>query len=236
MTIETHPDEVLKAIIAKGNRSDKVEKLQKLHELCSQEYSRNSQGGRDLSIANMARIADSHGLFKARTIYNKASEDYSALIKAWETYNGPKHSKLIKVQQRASEDKYAYLKKIEDPAIRSLCQMAIAERDKLRKELNLLKSNYVVPIDNRPLGAEIVKGSTNVAIIETAAQLTDSERTALTEAIDSKWLAQHKLRLGDTGEIIDERERFIFKPGFATAIGKVLGRKNTKPVLEAKRV
>lgn len=235
MTIETHPDEVLKAIIAKGNRSDKVEKLQKLHELCSQEYSRNSQGGRDLSIANMARIAESHGLFKARTIYNKASEDYSALIKAWETYNGPKLSKLIKVQH-TSQDKYAFLKKIEDPAIRSLCQMAMIERDKIRAELNMLKSVYVATIDNRTLGAAIAKGSTNVAIIETAAQLTDSERTALTEAIDSKWLAQHKLRLGDTGEIMDERGRFIFKPGFATAIGKVLGRKNAKPALEAKLV
>jgi predicted DNA binding protein len=236
MTVELHPDEVLKAILAKGNRSDKVEKLQKLHELCSKEYSGSSQGARDLSIANMARIADSHGLFKARTIYNKPSEDYAALIKAWETYNGPKLSSLVKVQRSASEDKYAYLKKIEDPAIRSLCQMAIAERDKLRNELNLLKSTYVAKIDNRPLGAEIVKGSTNVAIIETAAQLTDSERTALTEAIDSKCLAQHKLRLGDTGEIIDERGRFVFKPGFATAIAKVLGRKNTKPALEVKPV
>jgi hypothetical protein len=150
MTTETHPDEVLKAFMAKGNRSDKVEKLQKLHELCSQEYSRNSQGARDLSIANMARMAESHGLFKARTIYNKPSEDYSALIKAWETYNGPKLSKLIKVQH-TSQDKYAFLKKIEDPAIRSLCQMAMIERDKIRAELNMLKSVYVAPIDNRPL-------------------------------------------------------------------------------------
>lgn len=235
MTTGTHPDEVLKAIIAKGNRSDKVVKLQKLHELCSQEYSRNSQGGRDLSIANMARIAETHRLFKARTIYNKPSEDYSALIKAWETYNGPKLSKLIKVQH-TSQDKYAFLKKIEDPAIRSLCHMAMIERDKLRQELNMLKSTYVAPIDNRPLGAEIVKGSKDVVVIEAAAQLTDSERRALTDAIDAKSLAQHKLSLGDTGEIKDAQGRFIFNPGFATGIAKVLGRKNATPVLEAKRV
>lgn len=235
MTSGTHPDEVLKAILAKGNRRDKVEKLTKLHELCSQEYSRNSQGARDLSIANMARLAESHGLFKSRTIYNKPSEDYSALIKAWATYNGPKLSKLIKVQL-TSQHKYAFLKKIEDPAIRSICHMSMIERDKIRDELNMLKSVYVATIDNRTLGAEIAKGSTNVAIIETAAQLTDSERTALTEAIDSKKLAQHKLRLGDTGEVLDERGRFIFKPGFATAIDKVLGRKKASPVLEAKRL
>ena len=71
MTTDVHPDEVLKAILDKGNRRDKEEKLRKIHELCSLEYSRHSQGARDLSIANMARVAESHGLFKARTIYNK---------------------------------------------------------------------------------------------------------------------------------------------------------------------
>lgn len=152
MTTDVHPDEVLKAILDKGNRRDKEEKLRKIHELCSLEYSRHSQGARDLSIANMARVAESHGLFKARTIYNKQSEDYAALIKAWEAYNGPKPSKAVKAQL-APADKHAFLKKIEDPAVRSLCQMAIIERDKIRAELNMLKSVTVVPIDMRPLGS-----------------------------------------------------------------------------------
>ncbi|MDA8256805.1 MAG: gamma-mobile-trio protein GmtX [Betaproteobacteria bacterium] len=237
VVVSIHPDEVLKAILAKGNRRDKEEKLRKLHELCSLEYSRNSQGARDLSIANMARIAESHSLFKARTIYNKQSEDYAALIRAWESYNGPKPSKAIK-DQFVPTDKHAFLKKIEDPAIRSVCQMAIIERDKIRAELNMLKSVTVVPIDMRPLGAEIAKGATNVALIEPAAQLTDSERNALTAAIDPKSLAQLKLRIGDTGEIVDERGRFVFNPGFATAISKILGKSNDMPmpVVKSKRV
>lgn len=217
-----HPEEVLNAILAKGNRRDKEEKLRKLYQLCSNEYSRHSQEARDLSIANMARTAESHGLFKARTIYNKQSEDYVALIRAWDAYNGPKASKLIKKQLMPVE-KYAFLKKIDDPAIRSLCYMGLIERDKLRVELNMLKSITVVPIDMRPLGAEIAKGSTNVAIIEPVALLTDSERKALTAAIDPKNLAQRKWRLGDTGEVLDDRERFIFNPGFATAVTKILG-------------
>ena len=233
MTTDVHPDEVLKAILDKGNRRDKGEKLRKIHELCSLEYSRHSQGARDLSIANMARVAESHGLFKARTIYNKQSEDYAALIKAWEAYNGPKPWKAVKAQL-APADKHAFPKKIEDPAVRSLCQMAIIERDKIRAELNMLKSVTVVPIDMRPLGAEIAKGSTNVAIIEPAAQLTDSERNALAAAIDPKSLAQQKLRIGDTGEIVDERGRFVFNPGFATAIAKILGRSDRTPMLEVK--
>lgn len=232
MTINiVHPDQVLKAILDKGNRRDKEAKLRKLHELCSIEYSRHSQGARDLSIANMARVAESHGLFKARTIYNTQSEDYALLIKAWEAYNGPKESKVIK-EQLSSPEKHAFLKKIEDPAIRSLCQMALIERDKLRTELNMLKSQTQVIVDMRPLGAEIVKGGA-VAVIEMAAQLNDSERRALTAAIDPKALAQRNWRVGDTGEILDERDRFIFNPGFATAIAKVLGRTAT-PAVEVK--
>lgn len=224
-TSVVHPDEVLKALLAKGNRRDKVEKLRKLHELCALEYSRHSHGARDLSLANMAKVAESHGLFKVRTIYNRQSADYAALINAWEAYNGPKESKLIK-KKTVSADKHAFLKKIEDPAIRSLCQMALIERDKIRAELNLLKSKTVVPIDMRPLGAEIAKGSGNVAVIETAARLTDSERNALVAAIDPKTLSLRKWRLGDTGEVLDERDRFVFMPGFATAIAKILGKKN----------
>lgn len=227
MTTTEHPDEVLKAILAKGNRSDKDNKLRKLHELCSLEYSRHSQGARDLSIANMARVAESHGLFKARTIYNKQSNDYSALIKAWEAYNGPKESKLVK-EQTAPAGKHAFLKKIDDPAIRTLCHMALIERDKIRAELNMLKSQTQVIVDMRPLGAEIAKGASNVAVIEMAAQLTDSERNALIAAIDTKALAQRKWRIGDTGEILDQHDRFIFFPGFTTAIAKILGQAKRK--------
>lgn len=218
-----HPDEVLEALLAKGCRRDKEEKLRKLHELCAVEFQRHSQGARDLSLANMSRIAECHGLFKARTIYNRQSEDYAYLIKAWEMHNGPKKAKQLKEETVASE-KYAFLKKIEDPAIRGMCHMAIIERDKLRAELNLVKSQTGIVVDMRPLGAEISKGTTNVAVIEPAAQLTDSERNALNLSIDQIVLAQRKWRLGETGEILDERDRFVFHPGFATGIAKILGR------------
>lgn len=231
MTNETflHPDEVLKAILAKGNRKDKEDKLRKLHELCSLEYNRHSQGARNLSLSNMARLAESHGLFKARVIYNAQSEDYASLIKAWDAYNGPKQSKVVKTQL-TSPGKYAFLKKIEDPAIRGLCQMALIERDKLRAELNMLKAKTQVIVDMRPLGATIEKGSTNIAVIQPAAQLTDSERNALGAAIDPTILAQRKWRIGDAGEILDERGRFVFNPGFATGIVRILRGANMSPL------
>jgi len=229
-----HPDEVLKAILAKGNRKDKEAKLRKLHELCALEYNRHSQGARDLSLGNISRVAESHGLFKARTIYNAQSEDYASLIKAWAAYNGPKQSKVIK-EQFAPADKHAFLKKIDDPAIRSLCHMALIERDKIRAELNMLKSKTELIINMRPLGAEIAKGSSNFAVIEMAAQLTDSERSALTAAIDPETLGPRGWLIGETGEIAlkDDPTRFIFNPGFATGIARILG-KSSPALLDVK--
>lgn len=229
VAVSVHPDEVLAAILAKGgHRKDKQGRLRKLHELCAAEYNRHSQGARDLSLGNIARIAESHGLFKARVIYNTQSEDYAALIRAWEFYNGPKKSKVIR-EQLAPPDKLAFLKKIEDPAIRSLCHMALVERDKIRAELNLLKSKTEVIINMRPLGAEIAKGSSNIAVIEMAAQLTDSERNALEAAIDPKNLSPRGWTIGDAGEVNDKQGRFVFFPGFATAVAKVLGKTDLKP-------
>lgn len=217
-----HPNVVLKALLEKKCRRDKVETLQKLHELCSIEFSRRAPAARDLSAANMARVAESHGLFKARTIYNKQSEDYVALIQAWEAYSGPIASKIEKAPPR-SEEKHSFLKKIDDPVVRNLCQIALLERDRLKEEVNMLKGTSVWTIDMRPLGANIDHSSENMAVIEMAAQLTDSERNALTAAIDPAFISRRKWQLGELGEILDERGRCIFRPGFASAIEKILG-------------
>lgn len=224
VTTDLHPDEVLKALLAKQSRRDKVEKLGKLHDLCAVEYGRHSHGARDLSLANMSKVAESNGLFKARTIYNSQSVDYASLIKAWEAYNGPKQSRPMK-EAVAGREKYAFLKKIEDPAVRSLCQIAFAERDKLKAELNLLKSKTVITIDMRPLGSHERSGSLEIAGTEPTIELTDSEQKALSAAINPAALALKGWRLGDTGEVIDERRRFVFNPGFATGIAKILAQK-----------
>lgn len=222
-----HPDEVLKALLEKGHRSDKESKLCKLHELCLAEYNRYNQGSRDLSIANMARIAESHKLFKQKTIWNAQSADYVTLIKAWDAYNGPKPSQVVKRQNKHS-DKYAFLESIQDPAVRSICQIALGERDKLRAELNMLKAATVWPIDMRPRE----KGTANCSVNE-AEKLTDSERNALTHAIDARTLGGRNWHATDTGAVIDERGRPVYDPGYITGISKVLGFGNTLRTIES---
>lgn len=216
-----HPDVVLKSLIDKGCRSDKAGKLKKLHELCFLEYKRHSQGARDLSIANIARIAESHGLFRARTIYNSQSDDYASLIRAWSAYNGPKASNVTKAQSTPT-GKNDFLKAISDPALRTLCQIAFSERDKLRAELNMLKAKTKLIVDMRPKSRSVIENSDTVVEEASKFSFTNSERSALVKAVDPKVLAEKGWRLGEAGEVIDSRGRFIFHPGFATAIGKIL--------------
>ncbi|MBA5639478.1 alpha/beta hydrolase [Duganella sp. LX20W] len=222
--LNNHPDEVLKRLLDKSLRADKAEKLRRLHSLCEKEFERHSSGARDFSLANMSKVAESAGLFRARTIYNAQSVDYANLVKAWEAHNGTTNTRKNNKVVEPLKDKYDFLAKIEDQALRSLCRIAFSERDKLKAELNLLKSQTVVTVDMRPIGmhtrTSYVTADSNVKAIE----LSDSEHKALSAAIDPATLARKGWSIGEAGEIIDERRRFVFNPGFATGLAKLLSK------------
>lgn len=156
---------------------------------------------------------------KGRALYNAPSADYRALIEAWAAYAGPPTPKPIKTL--ASHD---YLMRIKDPAIRAIMQAIVAERDKLKAQLNTLKANTHVTVDRHPLGATVsAAAGAPVAVVELVAQLTPTEREALQKAVSASFLDERGLKEGSHGEIVNERERTMFEVGFARAIRKVLG-------------
>lgn len=214
---DLHPDALLTSLLDKGGRSDRLANLAKLHELCRKQH---ATGPRDFSLAAIGRLAEAEGILKGRALYNKQSADYRALINAWAAYSGPAMPKPPK--KLASHD---FLMRIEDPAIRSIVQAAIAERDKLRAQLNLLKAKTHLTIDRRPLGATIsvAPGTQPMAVFALSAQLTPSEREALQKSVSASYLEERSLKEGSHGEIVNERGRTVFEVGFARAIRKVLG-------------
>lgn len=115
--------------------------------------------------------------------------------------------------------------RIEDPAIRSIMQAIIVERDKLKAQLNTLKANTHVTVDRRPVGATVsaAVGRNPVTLLALSAQLTPSEREALQKAISHDYLEERGLREGTHGEIVSTRGQTVFEVGFARAIRKVLG-------------
>jgi hypothetical protein len=214
---DIHPDAVLESLLAKGGRSNRRANLTKMHELCRKQH---EAGSRDFSLPAIGRLAEAEGIMKGRALYNAQSADYKALIEAWGAYAGPPAPKPPKTL--ASHE---YLMRIEDPAIRSIMQAIIAERDKLKAQLNVLKANAQVTVDRRPLGATVAAapGSQPVAVLAMAAQLTASEREALQKAVSADYLEERGLREGSHGEIVNDRGRTVFEVGFARAIRKVLG-------------
>ena len=213
---DIHPDAVLESLLAKGGRSNRRANLAKMHELCRTQH---EAGSRDFSLPGIGRLAEAEGIMKGRALYNAQSADYKALIEAWAAYAGPPAPKPPKTL--ASHE---YLMRIEDPAIRSIMQAIIAERDKLKAQLNVLKANTQVTVDRRPLGAAITAApeAQPVTVLAMAAQFTPSEREALRKAVSADYLDERGLREGSHGEIVNERGRTVFEVGFARAIRKVL--------------
>jgi len=217
-----HPDEVLSAMLEKGPRSQKAANLKALHEICAAQHALKNQAVRDFSLSAIGRACEEKRIFKARVLYNAASEDYVTLIKAWAAFSGTASIKPPK-KEIAPPAGHAYLMRIEDPAVRSIMQSIIVERDKLKAQVTLLKSKSQVVVNQRPLGATIAPRDEVVPVIETGAQLTDSERDALYQAISKDFLLNQGWVLGQDGEIATASGRPLFQPGYATAIQKIIG-------------
>lgn len=214
-----HPDVVFEAILAKGHRSQKVKSLKQLHHICSQYYQSQRTQLRDFSIPSIGRICEDQGLFKARMLYNKQSSDYVDLISAWAAYSGPHSVKAPKEPKSLETDEY--LLRIEDPAIRRIVQAKFSELNKVKAQLNLLKSNTKIIINQQPLGASISAESPGTPVLMINARLTDSERNALAKAISKKFLEEQGWEEGSHGQI-KHGSRTLFDVGFTLAIRKVL--------------
>lgn len=214
---DIHPDAVLASLLNKGGRSNRRGNLAKMHELCRRHH---AVGSRDFSLSAIGRLAEAEGILKGRALYNAPSADYRALIEAWAAYAGPAAPKPAKTL--ASHE---YLMRIEDPAIRSIMQSIIAERDKLKAQVNVLKANSHVTVDRRPMGVTVsaAPGMQPLAVLALSAQLTDSERESLQKAVSAGYLEERGLKEGTHGEIVNERGRTVFEVGFARAVRKVLG-------------
>jgi hypothetical protein len=210
------PDAVLASLLDKGGRSNRLANLRKIHELCRRQH---AAGSRDFSLPAIGRLAEAEGILKGRALYNAPSADYRALIQTWATYSGPAAPKPSKTL--ASHE---YLMRVEDPAIRSIMQAIITERDKLKAQLNVLKANTQITVDRRPLGAPVSARPWVQAIdvLALSRQLTPSERDALQKAVSANYLEDRGLKEGSHGEIVNERGRTMFEVGFARAIRKVL--------------
>jgi len=208
-----HPDELLEQL-KKTATPRKQKTLDLIHEVCREQYER---GSRDFSVATIARIAEDRGGPSKGAIHNKTGDDYKGLIKAWAEHTGGVTHKVRQV----SENPYAALiGKIENAALRSMMAAILAENRQMRREITLLKAEGNRVIDMRPTPAESREA---VQILPASTGLFPSEVEALRHAVSERLFEDERWKTDNEGRILNELGRPIFKPGYVSAIRKILG-------------
>jgi len=158
---ELHPDDVLEALLKGCSREQKRTNLKQLHALCAAQHA----GTKDFSLPVIGKLWEATGGIKARALYNAPSEDYRTLIQAWQRYAGPAKALTEEARVKAGHE---FIARIDDPAIKALVHRAIIERDKLRAEVNLLKSLTHLNLDRSPTAATAGIPSTQMRDINDA--------------------------------------------------------------------
>jgi len=214
-----HPDDLLDRLKANANPR-KQRNLEIIHAVCREQYER---GSRDFSVATISRIAQERGGPVKSTIHNKTGDDFKGLIKAWAEHTG---GVTRKVRKLAENPIHAVLDKIENPAVRAVMGAVLAENQKLKREVTLLKANSEIVIDRRavPAGDEAER----IQILPASAGLTHSERGALSHGISESLMHDEGWSQDEHGRILNAKGRPIFKVGFITAIRKILGEESRR--------
>ncbi|MFY9329487.1 MAG: gamma-mobile-trio protein GmtX [Georgfuchsia sp.] len=208
-----HPDELLEQLKATASQR-KAKNLDIIHAVCREQHER---GSADFSVATISKIAQERGGPVKSTIHNKTGDDFKGLIKAWADHTGGVTRKVRKVRENPV---YAVLDKIPDPAVRAVMGAVLAENKKLRGEVNVLKANTEVVIDQRTTSASHPKET--IQILPASTGLTDSEKEALRHAISNKLMQDEGWSQDDHGRILSAKGRTIYKVGYVTAIRKII--------------
>jgi hypothetical protein len=225
MRTTVHPDDILASLLAKSPRADKLQKLKELHIICANRHSDQHHSISDFSLSSIGRECKSKGLFKSeRTLYTSGSGDYGTLINAWAAFSGPASVKITKHHALVPPE-HDYLTKIQDHALRQIMQGVIAERDKLRQQLDILKSQTRFDVDQRPKEQSTNSAGLSAHPLLEELHLTESERTSLSRAISEVFFEDHGWREGDDGEVYSESSALLYDPGYLTSIRKLLGRR-----------
>lgn len=170
----------------------------------------------DFSIATVGHLSGEKGGPSTQTIRNRTGKHFQQLIEAWAAYAGTTTKKPLSVRQKQllnSNDQHI-LDSIDDPVIRAVVGSLIAERNKYRDQLNVLKANTDIVIDRARNSSSIISSG--------SFDLTSMEVEALRTAISDEFIDSQRWVVMPTGQVIDEVGAEVYKRGYVNAIKKIL--------------
>lgn len=181
-------------------------------------------GERNFSIAEIARLSAKQGGPSAQTIRNKTGLVFRQLIGAWAAQAGACTKAPINPLakgNRAPKD-FELLEKLPDPALRALFGQIIAERNRYRNELNILKAHTELIVDKRLVQQFEQPAERGALQLVQTLNLNTMEIEALKAAISDDFFELREWTVSEFGQVKDENGRGIYKHGYVHAIQKVL--------------
>ncbi|MHA6519355.1 gamma-mobile-trio protein GmtX [Pseudomonas aeruginosa] len=195
--------------------------LTTLNEVLKAQY---AAGERNFSIAEIGRLSAERGGPTAQTIRNKTGLVFRQLIEAWAAQAGASMKAPVNPLAKANKvpKDYELLQRITDPALRAVFGQIIAERNRFRNELNLLKAHSELIVDKRPAQKfDQIEANSAVQVLP-ALNLNDMEIAALKAAVSDEFFESREWTVSPAGQVKDENRREVYKHGYVNAIRKIL--------------
>ncbi|MGR5268048.1 gamma-mobile-trio protein GmtX [Vibrio astriarenae] len=172
----------------------------------------------DFSIATVGRRSKQLGGPSTQTIRNRTGKHFQQLIEAWAAYSGTTRKKPLSVRQKQllnSNDQHI-LDSISDPVLRAVVGSLIAERNKYRDQLNVMKANSDIVVDR-------TNGNTrNNIAIDSMQKLTPLEREAIQAAISDDFIQKMGWMIMPTGQVKDSDGNEVYLRGYANVLNRLL--------------
>ena len=200
MSIDDQFEKIVSTLSGRKQKSLKI-----IHEICQEQVER---GSKDFSVATIGLLSEKRGGPVTQTIRNKTGEEYRAVIELWKKECGA--DDVVPGQGVTG----SWTDQIKEPDHKFLAKDLELKVKRLQQENTMLRANANPIIDMRPKTSP----SKNVQKVE----LNDSERKALKHAISEEVFEHYGWSKGEKGQVFDERDKVIFKPGYVTAIEKIL--------------
>lgn len=210
--------------IQDGKSKRTQESLNKLHSILT-EYVKS--GGRDFSVTNIGRISSNNGGPGYASLRATKNSHFRELIKVWAESVQCDMKKPVSKHSRTRKmpSDMKLLERLGDPALRAVFGNIIAERNRLKKEVGVLKAQTELNIDMRPLRQFDAKNEAQIEVVSGVHSLLiqreiDALKTALSAqcAIDNGWDVNNK-----TGQVRSkDTQQEILPRGFMTALKKLI--------------
>ncbi|PSB83896.1 gamma-mobile-trio protein GmtX [Photobacterium damselae] len=189
-----------------------TEALQVLHKVLE---SQSQLQPLDFSIATIGHLSKEQGGPSTQTIRNRTGKHFQQLIDVWAAYAGTTRKKPLSVRQKQllNNNDTHILDSIDDPVIRAVVGSLIAERNKYRDQLYVLKANIELMIDQR----DVSNAATKQAV-----ELTPIEREALRAAVSDEFMNEQSWVVMPTGQVKTKDGVEVYKRGYVNAVRKLL--------------